>query len=191
MGDAGTFGWWTVVGEHKLVGGKRIFDWCRCRCGTEKFVRREALRNGMSMSCGSCGFKRTHGMHNTPTYLSWQQAKKRCETPTDKDYPSYGGRGIRFCSRWDSFDNFFADMGECPPGLTLGRQDNNGNYEPGNCKWETRTRQARNKRNTTWLTVGEVTMSLPDWSDKNGVQRGTIRARLRNGWGVARAVGET
>lgn len=121
-------------------------------------------------------------MHGTATYICWQQAKKRCRCADDKDYSSYGGRGIRFCRRWDKFENFLADMGEKPKGMTLGRIDNDGHYEPKNCEWQNRTQQARNKRNTVYLTVRGIRKPLAQWAEEIGVQAGTIRARLRAGW---------
>ena len=132
--------------------------------------------------------RRTHGMHNTRTYGIWRGAKKRCENPRDPQYRHYGGRGIKFCSRWAIFENFLADMGEAPEGLTLGRQDNEKNYEPSNCKWETMTRQQRNKRTTTRLTIDGREMSLMDWADEVGLQGQTIRKRIQSGWSVKEAV---
>jgi hypothetical protein len=87
--------------------------------------------------------------YGTGTYHSWQQMKDRCLNPKTKHWKHYGGRGIKVCARWagpDSFKNFLADMGEKPPGLTIDRVNNDGNYEPGNCRWATRKQQSQNRR---------------------------------------------
>ena len=83
---------------------------------------------------------------NCPGYNAWRSMRKRCNNPNNRAYPNYGGRGITICDRWDSFPNFYEDMGPCPPGLTLERRDTNGNYEPTNCYWADRTTQNRNRR---------------------------------------------
>lgn len=92
------------------------------------------------------------GRNPSPTYVSWRAMINRCRVHTSIQYPSYGGRGIKICDAWLRFENFLADMGERPRGMTLERINNHGNYEPGNCRWATRAEQNRNTR-TTKLTV--------------------------------------
>jgi len=93
------------------------------------------------------GHAGTHsGRKATRTYKAWQHMKDRCLNPNDGNYHYYGGRGITITPRWMDFVNFLADMGEVPEGLTLERINNDGNYEPGNCKWVTWAEQSTNKR---------------------------------------------
>jgi hypothetical protein len=116
-------------------------------CGATLFV----LGLGVDMSKHG---NTKHGLSKTATYRSWDSMIQRCKNPNNISYRYHGARGIRVCERWqgpNGFENFFADMGARPQGLTLERKDNNGNYEPSNCCWATPLEQAANTRNLKWF----------------------------------------
>lgn len=137
--------------HHKC--GLRTPHWeCLCACGNRCIVARPSLANGLTRSCG-CLHKEvhnagTHGMSHSKAYLAYQGMLQRTSNPKANSYKNYGARGIEVCERWrESFENFYADMGEPPTSShTLDRKDNDGNYEPDNCRWVTRKTQQRNTR---------------------------------------------
>jgi hypothetical protein len=142
--------------EKRPAGSSRIFWHCLCDCGRENVVAGEKLKNGHSKSCGCISreilAKRcvTHG-HTyvgkiNPTYTCWSNMRRRCQDLNHPRYPDWGGRGIVVCERWQTYQNFLADMGERPPGLTLDRIDVDGPYTPENCRWATASQQRLNQR---------------------------------------------
>ncbi|CAM8765722.1 HNH endonuclease [Burkholderia pseudomallei] len=113
----------------------------------------------------------------------------RCNNPASKHYPRYGGQGVRVCDRWHSFENFLADMGERPPGMTLDRWPNpNGNYEPSNCRWATPKEQQNNRRNTPFYEFEGRRMSVSEWADHLGIPYNVLKNRFARSWAVERAL---
>ena len=136
---------------------RKVIWLCLCDCSRLVTVIGNNLRSGGTVSCGCvqkliasacCAMKVKHGHSGkrTPTYFSWQNMRQRCNYPKDVNYIRYGGRGVTVCERWNTFENFIADMGERPAWRTLDRIDPYGNYEPANCRWATRSEQEANKR---------------------------------------------
>lgn len=134
---------------------------CRCGCGNEKIASLQNLQRGNVCSCGCLQrehrqargqlwkiARTTHGMTGSPTYMAWYGMLQRVKSRDSHKYKYYGSRGITVCDRWSKFENFLADMGTRPSAeLSLDRINNDGDYEPGNCRWATRSQQRNNRRN--------------------------------------------
>ena len=123
---------------------------CLCDCGVEIYVTSGNLREGKTKSCGCLQPHHGHAPRNgktSPTYVSWYCMIQRCTNKNLVQFDDYGGRGIAVCARWKDFRNFLADMGDRPAGKSLDRFPNNdGNYEPNNCRWATSSEQNKNRR---------------------------------------------
>ena len=191
--DGRRFGRLTVVA---LIPSKKSpYSYlCKCDCGEPSAVLGTLLRDGKTKSCGCLNAEliraraRTHGLSKTAAYAIWSGMISRCTNQNLKKYDRYGGRGIKLCKRWEKFENFFADMGDRPAGMWLDRINNDGDYEPGNCRWATRKQQARNKSTTRYLTAKGETKSLSTWAEEMKLKPSTIARRIQLGWPVERAI---
>lgn len=152
----------TVI-ERDTSRTRRTYWHCRCACGQFKSVAACELKAGKTKSCGCLDRQRKttetvkHGFNRTPTYVSWSAMWARCTNSKLKSYKNYGGRGIIVCERWKDFQNFLDDMGVRPEGKSIDRfPDNNGNYEPSNCRWATAKEQRANQRPRAAAEIGKV-----------------------------------
>jgi hypothetical protein len=159
-----------------------------CDCGNVKIIKSQPVRLGKVVSCGcymkelAAKLKQKHDCSYHANYKVWRGMIQRCTHLQNKDYPSYGGRGITVCNDWLDPNNFIKDMGERPSKLhTIDRIDNNGNYEPNNCRWVLMLTQSHNKRNNRNLTAYGETLCMAEFSRKYNIAQTTIMRRLRNG----------
>lgn len=187
-----TFGFLTAVSIDHI--NRHVFWLFRCECGSEKVLNGALVRRGSIKSCG-CRRKeligaatRRHGLSNTPTHKSWLSMLQRAQNPRACGHDRYYDAGIRVVDRWLVFENFLADMGPRPTGMTLDRIDNEKGYEPGNCRWATQTMQSHNRRITRWIDHAGQRRPLAEWARLAGLCETTLRDRLAAGWGVDRAL---
>ncbi len=166
----------------------------KCDCGTVKEFRRENLTRGLTNSCGclqkeiASKASSTHGMTLTDTYYRWSSMKRRCQTPKDTAYPYYGAKGIKVCKRWQKFENFYEDMGDCN-GLTLDRIDNKKGYFRSNCRWATRKEQARNRSSNNVLILNGKSKILTEWCEIYDMDYNTVERRINLlGWELEKAL---
>lgn len=165
------FGPWEVV-RYAGRRGRRTCWWCRHSDGTLRKREATNLRRRRSR-----------------TRVAWDNMIQRCTNRKNTSYADYGGRGIRVCRRWRRFENFLADMGECPPKATLDRDNNDGNYTPGNCYWRSRREQVRNRRRTLRFTYAGRTQSLAAWAEELGISWALLRRRIFvDRWSIQDAV---
>lgn len=179
--------WFVIRRSGSSKHGKSLWL-CRCECGTENLVLGTRLLRGRNKSCG-CKRYPVHHMTGTPTIRSWKEIKTRCYNPKRKDWPNYGGKGIKVCDRWkDSFLNFFEDMGERPNGHTLDRLDNNNDYCKENCRWATPKMQALNSSRSIKIEHNGIIDSISGWARRLNIDRKLIRRRMKRGYSVERTL---
>lgn len=130
-----------------------------------------------------------HGMCKSSEYYTWSSMGNRCNNKNDPSHYRYGGRGISICKRWQKFKNFYEDMGDKPaPGYSIDRIDNNGNYEPDNCRWATVAQQANNQRTNVLIEHNGKTQNMKQWSSELGINYQTLVSRFKNGWSIERVL---
>jgi hypothetical protein len=194
-----------IAGQRfgRLVAGesvKRGSYWyvaVTCDCGTSKHVIHHHLVSGKTTSCGCLAREttsqrsKTHGESRlTPEHALWIRMKQRCGNPNHSHYSYYGARGITVCQEWlDSYEAFLAHVGRRPSEKhSLERIENNGNYEPGNVKWATKTEQMNNRRTNHFVEWKGQRLTIAQWSRAIGVPFSTIKTRLKRGWTVERTL---
>lgn len=185
------FGSLTVLSLSKSKGNGAVWL-CQCKCGNQKEIRASDMVQGKINSCGCEHAKRiakvstTHGMTNTRTYSIWQAMRLRC----NRINQDYSCRGITYDDRWDSFENFYLDMGEVPEGMSIDRIDVNGNYTKENCRWATQDQQANNKRSSVFIEWQGKKQTITQWAKELGMKPDKLRARYRYGWPLERMMTE-
>jgi hypothetical protein len=169
---------------------------CVCDCGNKLVVTGQRLRNGESKSCGCLARKltkirnRKHGLAHTSIYRIWAKIKMRCTNTNDPSYKDYGGRGINMCDEWfNSFEQFYKDMGDKPEGLSLDRIDNNKGYFKENCRWATKSEQSKNRRNTIFLEYNNKIMCLKDWSIELNKPYSSMKMYFKKGLSIEQIIG--
>src|SRR5262245_19906701 len=171
-----TFGRLFVVEGTSFSKNKKTFWECICSCdGNKSYIRADHLVSGITKSCG-CLLKEyynlgtpkhvTHGKTHTKSYKVWCDMMARCYNKSTKEYKYYGALGVSICDRWHDFENFYDDMGNVPEKLTIDRYPNkHGNYEPGNCRWATKTEQARNTKRNVYLNLNGESRLMLEWAE--------------------------
>ncbi len=184
-----------VVTEFAGKQGNFAMWRCRCDCGNEHIARGANLTSGQIKSCG-CVAKRNatkHGESRTRLYRIWYGIIRRTEDSSRKEYKDYGALGVRMCKEWrESYEAFrdWAQNNGYNDTLSIDRIESTGNYEPGNCRWVTKSVQESNKRTTHLICVNGVSMSPAEWSKVSGIPAYQIRRRKASGWDDYRAVYE-
>jgi hypothetical protein len=193
------FGKLTVIKQENsdTKGNSRWL--CKCSCSNEKIILGYNLINNTTKSCGCLKKEKLisrnikHGYKGKSTYNIWQTMIQRCNNPNSRNYPRYGGRGIKICKRWllknTGFKNFLEDVGEIPSGKSLDRIDNNKGYSPENCKLSTRNEQMRNTRQNINITYKDKTQCLKDWAKELNINYNTLYSRIyQSNWSIEKSL---
>lgn len=171
-----------VENKAKTHGAQWLF---KCDCGNVKTIVGQLVYHGKIKSCGCLRSTRkprlTHGMAKSGEFYSWVSMRQRCNNETCKAYPDYGGRGIKICEAWNTFAQFYADMGPRPAGTSLDRIDNNLGYFPTNCHWATQKTQCRNRRTTTLIEHEGKILPLQEWGEIFNIPYQTLWQRHKVG----------
>jgi hypothetical protein len=186
------FGRLTVVERAGSNQHGRALWRCRCDCGNEVVVLGNSLLTSRTQACGKHPSFIKHGhagaVKKSRTYYAWASMKKRCK-PSSPDRKNYFDRGISVCQSWEKFENFLADMGECPDGYELDRIYNGEGYYPWNCRWVDEHTQRINQRNVKLYEFNGQSMMLMDWANQVDIPYNTLLQRLRrNKWSFERAI---
>jgi len=192
------FGRLTVIKPATYNTKQRSWYWeCKCECGNICVINGQRLRNGGTQSCGCFNIDRmkerftTHGKSNSDLNHVFVAMKQRCNNPKCKDYHNYGGRGIMICPEWENFEVFYewAINNGYTKGLTIDRINNNGNYEPSNCRWATYKEQNSNHRRNRLITFQGKTLTRTQWASLKGIKTSTLVSRLDYlGWSIEKAL---
>lgn len=167
---------------------------CLCICGNRTIVTTSNLTRGHTTSCGCYRLQTngkasiTHGMSRSKEWHTWKAMKRRCYASSDKRFERYGARGIGVCKRWHKFENFYADMGPKPVGMSLDRKDNNKGYSKANCRWADNKTQSRNRSTNNRITIKGETLILSEWCERYSVKYTTVIQRFRRGWSPIEAI---
>ena len=182
-----SYGNWTVLEGPRKLSPEDDVKKCRCRCvcGEIREVSFKNLQRGLSKSCGCTTGKKTHlggrkhGLSKSNIYVTWRNMLLRCQKETDPHYKNYGGRGIKVCERWQTFENFYEDMGDKPTQEhSIERINNSGDYEPGNCRWATLKEQANNRRSNHIVTYQGNEVTLMELANITGINHQTLWNRI-------------
>lgn len=177
--------------EKRALNGGYIWK-CQCSCGNITSVRADSLKNGTTKSCG-CLVKEittTHGQSYSVEYQTWASMKDRCSNSNSENFINYGGRGISVCDRWlNSFENFYNDIGDRPSDdHSIDRINNDGNYEPGNCKWSTSEEQNNNTSRNKFYNYNGKNYSIEQLSKEYNINENTLTTRLSRGLTIEEAI---